>query len=249
MDAPQGKAVAAVVRLPETTGVSVSIIIPVLNEAKRLEDTLRQLYSSLDDDPGFEIIVCDGGSLDDTVDRARLFPCKLVASGSGRALQMNTASQEASGEWLLFLHADSQLPDVWFEQFDFQCDWGFFPIKLSGATWPFRMIEAMMNLRSRISRVATGDQGLFFRRSFFNRLQGYPDIPLMEDVAMSKLARAQSAPVLASTAIVTSSRRWEVNGIINTLVLMWALRLAYFLGVSPDRLHRIYYPPEHQKTR
>ena len=155
---------------------------------------------------------------------------------------MNVASQQALGNWLLFLHADSQLPDNWQDQLQQSNQWGFFPVKLSGEHWPLRIVESLINLRSRISRVATGDQGMYFRRSFFQAVGGFPEIPIMEDVAISKLARQKSTPSIGIVPVVTSSRRWQQNGIIKTVLLMWGLRLAYFLGVNPVRLHRIYYP-------
>jgi len=155
---------------------------------------------------------------------------------------MNAASAQARGDWLVFLHADSRLPDNWQDQLRRSNQWGFFPVKLSDEHWQLRIVESLINLRSRLSKVATGDQGLYFRRSFFEELGGYPDIPIMEDVAISKLARQKTTPSIGAYPVMTSSRRWQQHGIIKTVLLMWSLRLAYFLGVDPVRLHRIYYP-------
>jgi rSAM/selenodomain-associated transferase 2 len=233
-----------VARSVSCVGISVSVIIPVYNETAHLEKSLRGLFASLDND-SVEVIVCDGGSTDNSVQIARHFPCQIVTSQPGRAQQMNTASQLAQGDWILFLHADSQLPEHWTDQLHKDQHWGFFPVQLSGDRWFFRIIENFINLRSRYSQVATGDQALFFRRSFFSSLQGFPLIPIMEDIAISKKARHLHKPRVATHPVVTSSRRWEQNGIIKTIVLMWSLRLAYWLGINPSRLQRIYYPKQH----
>ena len=224
-------------------GIFASVIIPVYNEAAVLEKSLSRLYASLDGG-SVEVIVCDGGSTDDSAQIARRFPCQVVTSSPGRAQQMNTASQLARGDWLLFLHADSALPMHWSDELAKARHWGFFPVRLNGAHWFFRVIETAINWRSRYSRVATGDQALFFRQSFFAALQGFPAIPLMEDVAISKKARHICKPWIATNPVVTSSRRWEQNGIAKTIVLMWSLRFAYWLGIDPVRLHRIYYPKQ-----
>lgn len=242
MVVPQDRAVAAVEHLPENQDSCVSIIIPVFNEAANLQQNLQRLFELLQADPQVEVIVCDGGSKDSTTTIARQFPCKVINSAPGRARQMNTASRVASGTWLVFLHADSQLPANWKQSVINAGDWGFFPLKLSGQRWPFRIIEYAICLRSSLSKVATGDQGLFFRRAFFDQLKAFSEIPLMEDIAISKKARRLAKPSIADQVIITSSRRWEQQGIIRTLLLMWALRFAYWLGVSPERLQRFYYP-------
>jgi rSAM/selenodomain-associated transferase 2 len=226
--------------LPESTGKSVSIIIPVYNEALQLDGSLKNLFDSLAETSEIEVIISDGGSTDDTLAIASNYPCKTVNSDIGRARQMNAAWHHASGDILLFLHADSCLPDDWLTQVQVSQKWGFFPIRLSGRHWLLRVIEGAINLRSRVSKVATGDQGLYFRRSFFHDLRGFPNIPIMEDVAISKLARKISQPSIGQHPVTTSSRRWEKNGIIKTVFLMWGLRFAYWMGINPDRLHRIY---------
>ena len=228
--------------LPESSRISASIIIPVFNESPELDSTLEQLSQSLQGSSDIEVIISDGGSTDNSPEIAKHYPCRVINTSAGRASQMNAASTQARGDWLVFLHADSQLPDNWQDQLRLSNQWGFFPVKLSGEHWPLRIVENLINLRSRVSKVATGDQGLYFRRSFYQELGGYPDIPIMEDVAISKLARQKSAPSIGAYPVMTSSRRWQQNGIIKTVLLMWSLRLAYFLGINPVRLHRIYYP-------
>lgn len=240
MAAQRGRAAAVGEHLPEFSGKSVSIIIPVYNEASQLDGSLKKLFDGLESSE-IEVILSDGGSTDNTLLIAEQYPCKILSSEIGRARQMNTASHHANGEFLLFLHADSSLPDDWLKQVQASQNWGFFPVKLSGRHWLLRIIESAINLRSRASKVATGDQGLYFRKSFFADLRGFPDIPIMEDVAISKRAGGFSKPCIGRNPVVTSSRRWEQNGIVKTVFLMWGLRFAFWLGISPHRLHRIYY--------
>lgn len=242
MAAQRDRVAAVVEHLPESSRISASIIIPVFNEASVLDRTLEKLSQTLQENPDIEIILSDGGSLDNSLEIAKRYPCRVINTSTGRASQMNAASAQALGDWLVFLHADSQLPDNWQDQLQQSGQWGFFPVKLNGEYWPLRVIGSLINFRSRLSKVATGDQGLYFRRSFFEELGGYPDIPIMEDVAISKLARQKSAPSVGIDPVMTSSRRWQQNGVIKTILLMWSLRLAYSLGIDPARLHRIYYP-------
>ncbi len=185
--------VAAVVEhLPESSRISASIIIPVLNESSELGNTLKQLSQSLRGNCDIEIILSDGGSTDNSPEIAKHYSCRVISTSTGRASQMNAASAQARGDWLVFLHADSRLPDNWQDQLRRSNQWGFFPVKLSDEHWQLRIVESLINLRSRLSKIATGDQGLYFRRSLFQELGGYPDIPIMEDVAISKLARKKN---------------------------------------------------------
>jgi len=219
-----------------------SIIIPVLNEAANLDQSLAGLFGSSGIENHCEVIICDGGSEDESLEIAGRYACRIVHSDAGRAIQMNTASRSARGQFLLFLHADSSLPANFFEIFDTRSRWGFFRLRLDGRAAAYRVIEFAINLRTRSSRVAGGDQGLYFKRDFFLSLGGYPEIPLMEDIAICKMARRKAKPVVISAAITSSTRRWQDNGIISTVFLMWTLRFAFWLGVDPGRLHRIYYP-------
>jgi rSAM/selenodomain-associated transferase 2 len=222
---------------------SLSIIIPTLNEVDIIERTLQCLAPLRQQ--GCELLVADGGSHDNTLTRIEnLIDHGLIAT-KGRSLQMNAGAKLATGQWLLFLHADTQLPKDISCFLDFlqttQSRWGFFCLRLSGPHFSFRIIEAAINIRSRLSSVATGDQCLFVRRDMFESLGGYPQIPLMEDVAMSKVLRKKSKPFCWRSPVMTSSRRWEQAGIAKTVLLMWRLRLAYFFGVSPQRLAKLYY--------
>ncbi len=219
-----------------------SIIIPTLNESATLESTLNALVNTVTEPDSCEIIISDGGSSDHSLQLANRFPVEVIHSEAGRARQMNAGALQARGDWLVFLHADTYLPSGWMSLI--QCcdsDWGRFDVRLSGARWPFRVIERAMNLRSRITSVCTGDQVMFFRRTFFNKLDGFTEIPLMEDIATSKRARSEQKPACIQEFVVTSSRRWETKGIVRTVGLMWLLRLGYWLGIQPLVLHRLYY--------
>jgi rSAM/selenodomain-associated transferase 2 len=220
----------------------LSIIIPVLNEADCLEENLARLFALPWVAKHCEIIVCDGGSSDGSREIAAGYRCRILQSDSGRALQMNCGAAAAQGRHLLFLHADSVLPPDLAEKFPLAANWGFFRLRLNDDAPVFRMIESAINLRSRLTRIAGGDQCLFFERGFFESLGAFPQIPLMEDVAICKSARRLSRPVVIDSPVCSSSRRWHNNGVFRTILLMWSLRLAYWLGVNPARLHRIYYP-------
>lgn len=220
---------------------SLSLVIPVLNEQGNLE----QLAAHLRQQAGFtEVIVVDGGSVDDSRNVATIFADHVVQSDSGRAVQMNQGVKAASGDYVLFLHADTRLPEDFanvFEQWSSgQPVWGFFPVILDGSHWLFRIIERGINLRSRITACASGDQAICVNKNYFDSMGGYPRISLMEDVALSNLLAKQSRPAIFSEPVITSSRRWEKRGIIKTICLMWIIRLFYYLGVSPDRLGAWY---------
>ncbi len=218
----------------------LSIVVPVLNE----EANLTRLGNLCELPAPVEWIVVDGGSSDRSVAMAA-WADRVVTSAPGRARQMNTGAQVATGTHLLFLHADSVLPED-FAAFMTHVDavnpaWGFFRVRLSPSSPWLALIGAMMNVRSRLTAVGTGDQGIYVRKSLFDQIGGFPDIALMEDVAISKRLRRLGRPSIWRTTMQTSSRRWRQHGVIRTVVLMWRLRLLYFLGVSPARLHRRYY--------
>lgn len=221
----------------------ISVVIPTLDEEQFLAATL----ASVEDPLVEEVILADGGSRDATVDIARAAGVRLVRGTPGRALQMNSGARLARGEVLLFLHGDSTLPEGFGESIrealrDPRVVAGRFDVELSGGRRSLRLIEFMINQRSRLSGIATGDQGIFVRRQVFEELDGFADLPLMEDVEFSGRVRkiGRMAPLRAR--VRTSSRRWEDNGVARTILLMWSLRLAYFLGVPARRLARIYYP-------
>ncbi len=221
----------------------ISIIIPVLNEAPTIAVCLDKLqpYRA----QGHEIIVIDGGSCDGTAEAARPLADRVLVSPAGRARQMNHGAQAAQGDVLLFLHADTQLPDAAceaiFSALQTAARWGRFDVRLSGAAPGFRLIEFMMNRRSRMTRIATGDQAIFVTKDLFRAVGGFDDIPLMEDIALSRRLRKRAPAACLRQRVVTSSRRWEENGIFRTILLMWRLRLSYWLGADPARLARQYH--------
>jgi len=229
--------------LPEGAGgPRISVIVPVLNEGESIGATLRSLQAWRS--KGAEIIVVDGGSSDDTVAQARDVCDRVLDSPRGRARQMNAGAAVARGRLLIFLHADTQLPDDAFAMLDALADaprlWGRFDVRIDGAHPFLPVIAAAMNRRSRWSGVATGDQAMFVSRELFSLIGGFPDIALMEDVALSKRLRRLCPPRCLRAQVLTSGRRWLRGGVLRTVLLMWGLRLAYVLGVPPATLARWY---------
>ncbi len=225
--------------------VKLSIIMPVLNEQKQLQQQLASLQDLRA--RGHELIVVDGGSKDNSRELAAPLVDQLLESQPGRARQMNTGATGADGDWLLFLHCDTRLPQqagfsLEAALADTEAAWGWFDVRLSNPAMPYRLIAWFMNRRARLTRVCTGDQCLFVQRSLFRELGGFPELPLMEDVAMSKLLRRRARHRVFAGPVLTSSRRWEERGIVATVLLMWRLRLMYFFGVAPEKLRRRYYP-------
>lgn len=222
----------------------LSIVVPALDEARNLERLLPDLVARC---PRDEVIVVDGGSADATTEVARRFPSvRLVASPRGRARQMNVGARVARGDALLFLHADTVLPDgasgaIAGALADASVVGGRFDVRFTSARWPFRVIAALMNRRSRWSGICTGDQGIFVTRAAFDALGGYPDIPLMEDIELTRRLKRLGRLVSLDLRVITSSRKWEREGILRTVLLMWSLRFLYFCGVSPARLRGWYY--------
>ena len=231
----------------------ISIIVPVLNEAERL-GALRGLLGEAQS-LGHQVIVVDGGSRDDSRRVALEITPAVIDCARGRALQMNAGAAAADGDLLLFLHADTRLQPGALEALlahwkrQGEAFWGRFDVRLDGDHWLYRVIERMMNLRSRLTGIATGDQAICISRALFLRTGGFPNIPLMEDVAFCKRLRKQARPARLLPPVVVSTRRWAHDGIIATTLLMWRLRLSYFLGVDPERLARIYYGPEADRGR
>lgn len=222
----------------------LSIIVPTLDEAEGIVAFLGALQPLRI--RGAELILADGGSRDGTVSLATPLVDRVISSPRGRAVQMNAGAAIASGEILLFLHADCALPgnaDLLIAQGlrNSNRRWGRFDVRLSGEPLLLRAVEAMMNWRSRITGICTGDQGLFVGRSLFESIGAFPPLPLMEDIAISRTLKRHSAPLCLSAKVTASSRRWEKQGIWRTIVLMWRLRLAYFLGAKPGRLAEIYH--------
>ncbi|MCH9672389.1 MAG: TIGR04283 family arsenosugar biosynthesis glycosyltransferase [Gammaproteobacteria bacterium] len=221
---------------------TLSVIVPVLNEGAQIGDFLSVLKPQLG--PCDEVIVVDGDSADDTAPRAREAGAQVVAGERGRAKQLNAGATAASGQGFVFLHADTVLPPVGLqrvrEAFEAGGQWGRFDVCLSGSHPTFRMVERMISWRSRLSGIATGDQAIFISRTCFDEIGGFPDIPLMEDVEISKRLKRQAKPVCLRERVITSSRRWEKNGVLRTIMLMWLLRSAYAVGVRPARLADFY---------
>lgn len=221
----------------------LSIVVPALNEAAGIREVLTRLQPLRA--RGHEVVVVDGGSADGTPTLAAPLADRVVASPRGRAVQQNAGAAAASGEVLLFLHADTTLPE---EADTLVLDgmrrsgrgWGRFDVRLSGRHPLLRVVGRMIGVRSRLSGVATGDQAIFVRREWFERVGGFPELPLMEDVAITGTLRRLGPPLCLRQRVTTSSRRWEERGIVRTIVLMWRLRWAYFRGADPAELARRY---------
>ena len=225
------------------TPVRLSVVIPALNESAGIQAVLQALAPLVA--RGAQIIVADGGSTDGTATRALAGGAQVVDAPRGRALQMNAGAQQASGGLLLFLHADTKLPpdaDRLIEQALASGPqvWGRFDVCIEGRPRMLRVIAAFMNRRSRWTGIATGDQALFMTRAAFDAVGGFPALPLMEDIEMSKQLLKLSRPACLRARVVTSGRRWETRGVWRTVLLMWRLRLAYWRGAAPEHLAGLY---------
>jgi rSAM/selenodomain-associated transferase 2 len=219
----------------------ISVIIPVLNEEKTIAATLLMLRRMKPD----EMILVDGGSSDGTQEICRKFGVELYPSPCGRGRQMNFGAQRGTGDVLLFLHADTRLPPCAFDDIrsaleDPRVIGGHFDLQLDDTRPMLRLVGLMISLRSRISKVGTGDQAIFVRRGIFTELGGYPDIPLMEDVAFSRALKRKGAVACLRSRVVTSARRWTREGVWSTILKMWTLKSLYLFGISPVRLKRYY---------
>jgi rSAM/selenodomain-associated transferase 2 len=222
---------------------ALSIVIPVLNESANIRAALSRLADCRR--RGVEVIVVDGGSTDGTASIASTLADHVITAPRGRSRQMNAGAAAASGDAFLFLHCDCILPDdadrrVLDALAQPAAAWGRFDVRIEGRHPLLRVIAALMNARSRLTGIATGDQAIFVRRDAFERAGHFPDIPLMEDVAFSKTMKRTSRPLCLHAKVTTSGRRWEKNGVVRTMILMWRLRLAYFLGADPTSLARRY---------
>jgi rSAM/selenodomain-associated transferase 2 len=221
----------------------LSIIVPVLDEGEGIAASLDALarMRAL----GTEVIVVDGGSRDATIQRARLRADRVISAPRGRALQMNAGAAKAAGDVLLFLHADTRLPadadHVVLKGLERSGRaWGRFNIRIDGRSPLLFVVGWLMNIRSQLTGIATGDQAIFVRRDAFHEAGGFAEIPLMEDIALCKRLKRVSRPLCLSERAVTSGRRWDQHGVLPTVLLMWRLRLAYFFGADPKELAQQY---------
>ena len=222
--------------------MKLTVIIPALDEAEGILQTLQSLQPMRR--RGHEVILVDGGSRDATVDIAGPLVDRLIRTAAGRARQMNAGAAHAGGDLFWFLHADTRVPagsdGLIVSVLGRTGGWGRFDVRLSGNPRLLRVVERFMNARSRLTGIATGDQGLFVTRQLFEAVGGYSDMPLMEDIDMSKRLKRRTRPVCLRQTLVTSSRRWERRGVLRTVFLMWYLRLAYFAGIPAERLATLY---------
>ncbi len=220
----------------------LSIVIPTLDEAERIVPTLQALAALRLQ--GVDVTVVDGGSRDDTPLRAAALADRVIAAPRGRARQMNAGAAAATGDVLLFLHADTMLPPGALSAIDAAlaggAGWGRFDVRIEGRSALFPLIAMLMNARSRCSGIATGDQAIFVSRALFDQVGGFPQQPLMEDIELSRRLRQHGPPACLHERVVTSGRRWERHGVWRTVWLMWRLRLRYWLGTPADELAKAY---------
>jgi len=225
----------------------LSIIIPVLNEAEGLSGMLGHLASLCGRDT--EVIVVDGGSEDDSRQTASRAGAQVIHSECGRARQMNAGAAVAQGDILLFLHADTALPFCAEQAIETairrgggarEYAWGRFDVRIAGRSFMLPVVASLMNLRSRLSGIATGDQAMFMTRRAFESAGGFPDQPLMEDIELSRRLLALSGPICLTDRVVTSGRRWEAHGVWKAIWLMWRLRWLYWRGVPAGELAKSY---------
>lgn len=220
--------------------MSISVIIPALNEERYLEDTLKSIGQ------GVEIIIVDGGSSDATIEIAMRFTEKIILSEKGRGAQMDRGAREAAGSLLLFLHADTRLPHGWKGRVedilkDAKVIGGGFKLKIDSRKFSLRLIEVIANLRSKHLGLIYGDQAIFVRKNDFLAVGGFLGLPLMEDVDLVKRLKKKGRMVLLNAHISTSSRKWDKSGFLRTTLRNWIFLILYYIGVSPERLYRRYY--------
>ncbi|MGZ8259010.1 MAG: TIGR04283 family arsenosugar biosynthesis glycosyltransferase [Caldimonas sp.] len=220
----------------------LSVIVPVFDEAAGIAALLESLAPLRRQ--GEEVIVVDGGSSDATASLARPLADAVIDAPRGRARQMNAGAARARGDVLLFLHADTRLPPdgagAVLDAVGRGASWGRFDVRIAGRSPTLRLVAALMNARSRLTGIATGDQAMFVRRDVFDRVGGFPDQPLMEDIELSRRLCGRARPACLRERVVTSGRRWESRGVWRTIVLMWRLRWRYWRGAPADELARAY---------
>ena len=239
--------------------ITLSIVIPLLNEADNLPKLMGHL-AHLNPAP-YQVILVDGGSTDNSVAIAKelieslidsstsvisgqVIDWQIIESTAGRALQMNAGAELATGDVLLFLHADTQLPNHAIADITSavrQAAWGRFDVRLDSSAWMLKVVSQMINWRSRFSGIATGDQAIFIKKPLFEQLGGYPQQPLMEDIELCKRLKAIGKPACLRSKVITSARRWQQYGTWRTIGLMWHLRFDYWRGVSADNIKQRYY--------
>lgn len=222
----------------------ISVVMPVLDEAPGIVAALASLAPLRAE--GVEVIVIDGGSTDASTALALPWADRVITAGGGRAGQMNAGAAVARGEVLLFLHADTRLPvdavSLVADALAGDRQWGRFDVRIAGRSRWLPLVAAMMNRRSRLTGIATGDQAIFVTRAAFAAVGGFPDLPLMEDIELSRKLKRLSRPACLTSCVTTSGRRWEVQGVWRTILHMWHLRLRHFFGADPRQLARDYPP-------
>ena len=214
----------------------------MLNEAAAIASTLVALRRGA---PDAEIVVVDGGSIDASVAQARPLCDALIVASRGRARQMNAGARASHGDAIAFVHADTIVPptfaaDIASALSDSAAVGGRFDVELDDRAIPYRIIGAMISLRSRLSRTGTGDQAIFVRRAIFDRLGGFPELELCEDLEFSRRMKRAGRVACLRARVTTSARRWNRDGVVRTVVRMWLIRAMYLLGVPPARLKRMY---------
>ena len=239
--------------------IKLSIVVPLLNEADNLPKLMGHL-AHLNPAP-YQVILVDGGSTDNSVAIAKelieslidsspsvisgqVIDWQIIESAAGRALQMNAGAELAMGDVLLCLHADTQLPNHAIADITSavrQAAWGRFDVRLDSSAWMLKVVSQMINWRSRLSGIATGDQAIFIKKPLFKQLGGYPQQPLMEDIELCKRLKAIGKPACLRSKVITSARRWQQYGTWRTIGLMWHLRFDYWRGVSADNIKQRYY--------
>ncbi len=222
--------------------MTLAIIVPVYNEIKNIHRYLSKLSAYNFN----ELIIVDGGSQDGTQAILQQYNIAWIDGRKGRALQMNDGAAQCSSDILLFLHIDTQLPPqasdaIHAAMMDSNVVGGRFDVRLDDSALIFRLIESLINWRSRLSHISTGDQAIFVRKTVFEQLGGFPDRPLMEDIAFSHCLKRQGRIVCLREQVITSARRWQKHGVIRTILLMWQLRLLYWLGVETTVLAKMYH--------